>query len=372
MEGASTNDNQDRLALLGLWAVPGVGPRTLERIERDLGPLRGLLDVPSGEWAHTLELQVPVRQRLAQLKTLRAVSERVQARVAKGGMRVTFPGEPDYPENLVGLSDAPPLLFVLGERRPGFRRRLAVVGSRRIESDLEKHALRFAREVAQAGLCIVSGGATGVDQAAHDGAREAGQETWAFLGSALDELDPSQARLAERVLGQGGVFYSELPPGVRASEETFPRRNRLISGASDAVLVVRASMRSGTQHTVIAAEKQGRPILAMPGDPHRAGAAGVNALLHSGKASMCLGIADVLAAVGMDPAHRGEGTEPLPEEPLSEPAKVVLGTLGSTPCEFEEVMRACRLGSGAVTSALCELELLGLVNQLPGKLFEKV
>jgi DNA processing protein len=372
MEGASTNDHQDRLALLGLWAIPGVGPKTLERIARDVGPLSGLLDAPSAEWAHTLELQVPVRQRLAQLRTLRAVSERVQERVARGGMRVAYAGDADYPENLVGLPDAPPLLFVLGERRPGSRRRLAMVGGRRVESDIKELAQSFARDAARAGLCIVSGAAAGVDKASHLGARDAGQETWAFLGSALDELDSAQASLAQELLGRGGVFYSELPPGVRASEETFPRRNRLISGASDAVLVVRAAEKSGSVYTVEAAEKQGRPVLAMPGDPHKATAAGVNSLLHTGRARLCLGIADVLKAVGMDPATAGPSTEPTVELSLSKPARVVLGTLGRTPQAFEEVMGACRLASGAVTSALCELELLGLVTQLPGKVYEKV
>lgn len=372
MEGARTIDMQERAAVLGLWAIPGVGPKALERIASEVGPLGALLDVPAQEWAGQLPLTAPVRGRLAQLGTLRAVSETVQARVEKGRMRVAFPGDADYPENLAGLKDAPPLLFVLGQRRPGPRRRLAMVGSRKLDTGFRAFAQGFAAQVARAGLGIVSGAAWGTDQACHEGALEAGQESWAFLGSALDALDPSQADLGRRVLDHGGVFYSELPPGVRAARETFPRRNRLISGASDAVLVMRATVHSGSLHTALAACGQGRPLLAMPGDPTNEVAAGANALIRSGKARICLGIEDVLAAVRLDPGKVKPPVEPVVDVALSERARVVLGALGRTGRAFEEVKGACGLASGAVTSALCELELLGLVIQRPGKVYEKV
>jgi len=372
MEGARTIDNQERAALLGLWAIPGVGPKSLERIARSAGPLGALLDVPCREWAGSLALSVPVRERLGQLHTLRAVSARVQERVEKGRMRVAYPGDLDYPENLVGLDDAPPLLFVLGERRPGPRRRLAMVGSRMLDTGFKNFATDFAVKVAKAGLGIISGAAWGTDKACHDGALAAEQENWAFLGSALDELDAAQADLADKMLGHGGVFYSELPPGVRASPETFPRRNRLISGASDAVLVMRARKGSGSLHTALAAHGQGRPLLAMPGDVTNKVAAGANGLIRSGKARICLGIEDVLAAVGLDPGQVQAPPAPVVDEALSEQARVVLSVLGRSPRVFEEVKGACGLASGAVTSALCELELLGLVLQRPGKVYEKV
>lgn len=372
MEGARIIDHQERSALLGLWAIPGVGPKSLERIARTAGPLTALLDVPCLEWAAGLELTVPVRERLAQVPTLREVSERVRERVQKSGMRVAFAGDADFPENLVGMPDAPPLLFVLGDRVAGARRRVAMVGSRHPENGFEPFARRFAREVVEAGLGIVSGAAEGVDRWCHETALEAEQENWAFLGSALDELDAPQARLAEKVIGRGGMFFSELPPGVRAKPETFPRRNRLISGASDAVLVMRGSERSGSLHTAQAAHAQGRPLLALPGDVTNPAARGANALIRSGKARLCLGLEDVLAAVGLDPVSSERRPEPTAELALSEPARVVLDALTRAPRSFEEVKGACRLASGALTSALCELELLGLVLQRPGKLYEKV
>jgi DNA processing protein len=289
-------------------------------------------------------------------------------------MGIAFPGDAAFPERLTGVDDAPPLLFHLGT--PGVpRRRLAMVGSRHPDTGFLPFARRFAREAAELGLGIVSGAAEGVDRACHWGALDAGAETWAFLGSALDELDPAQARLLPYFLEKGGVFYSELPPGVRASTRTFPRRNRLISGASDAVLILRAGERSGSLHTALAALAQGRPLLALPGEVGNEAAAGCNALIRSGRASLCLAAEDACRAVGMSPrllmkpgpAGRAEGMNGLSAE-----ARAAYEALSRQPKGFDEVLAACRLPSGALTSALCELELSGLVIQYPGKLYEKV
>ena len=150
-----------------------------------------------------------------------------------------------------------------------------MVGTRHPEQGYLHRARAFAAAVAGAGAGVVSGAAAGVDRSCHLGALDVGGETWAFLGSALDEVDPAQARLVPLILDGGGAVYSELPPGIRASTHTFPRRNRLISGASDAVLVLRAGRHSGAMHTVAAARAQGRPILACPGRDLGGGGAGL-------------------------------------------------------------------------------------------------
>ena len=243
-------------ALLALWAVPGLGPKALQGL-RDFceGEPARLLDLPLADWVEEAPLPTPVRETLRPLNTtLARVAERVQERCAQAGIRVAFQGEPAYPERLCEVEDAPPLLFYRGA--PGApRRRIAMVGSRKPEQGFLPFARSFARSVAghTASPGIVSGAAIGVDHACHVGALEAGGETWAFLGSALDELDSAQARLLPHLLEGGGRCFTELPPGVRASKNSFPRRNRLISGASDAVLVLRAAKDSGSLHTARAA-----------------------------------------------------------------------------------------------------------------------
>src|SRR5690242_17279507 len=230
----------EQRALLALWVVPGLGPRTLGRLRAFTGSeFARLAACPVREWVGEAPLPVPVRRRLVEVQELGPLAERVLERCAAVAMGVAFQGEPAYPARLAETGDAPPLLFYRGQVGPP-RRRVAMVGSRHPDQGFLPFARGFARQVAEGGVGVVSGAAAGVDRACHWGALDAGGETWAFLGSALDELDPAQAKLLPHFLARGGVFFSELPPGVRASTTTFPRRNRLISGASDAVLVLRA------------------------------------------------------------------------------------------------------------------------------------
>lgn len=363
-----------RRALLALWAIPGLGPKGLARLAGPLdGQVEALLPLTPAQWTQDLPLTAVVRRRLVDVPSLEFIAERVEARLAKSPlMKVVFPYEEGFPERLVGLEDGPPLLFMMGAPS-GAKRRLAMVGSRHPEQGFLPWARTFARDVAAAGVGVVSGAAQGVDRACHWGALDAGGQTWAFLGSALDVLDSAQAKLLPHFLAAGGVFYSELPPGVRASTTTFPRRNRLIAGASDAVLVMRAGVKSGSLHTALAALTQGRTLLALPGDVTNPLAEGANALLWTGHARLCRGVGDVLEAVGMR-SSAGPATAPdmSADASLSEGAKVAYGALARAPRSFDEVRQSCRLSPAQLTSALCELELLGLALQHPGRQFERV
>jgi DNA processing protein len=363
----------EQRALLALWAVPGLGPRTLEGLRAFArGELARLAACPVREWVGEAPLPMPVRRRLAEVAELGPLAERVLERCAAVGMGVAFPGELSWPARLSEIDDAPPLLFYRGQVGPP-RRRVAMVGSRHPDQGFLPFARTFARQVAEGGVGIVSGAAAGVDRACHWGAMDAGGETWAFLGSALDELDPAQAKLLPHFLARGGVFFSELPPGVRASTTTFPRRNRLIAGASDAVLVLRAGAASGSLYTAEAGRAQGRPVLALPGDVMNEGAAGCNTLIRDGHARACLSVQEVWRAVGIHPQRvipPGESSSW--QQELSAEARGAYQVLDRVPRSFDEVLAGSRLSPAALTSALVELELSGLVIQHPGRLFEKV
>jgi DNA processing protein len=171
------------------------------------------------------------------------------------------------------------------------------------------------------------------------------------------------------------MFFTELPLGVRASTTTFPRRNRLISGAADAVLVLRAGIRSGALHTAQAAVLQGRPLLAMPGEATNEAAFGCNGLIRSGHARLCLTPQDAWAAVGIVPGVSARPTKagvPLELDSLSDNARIAYGVVGQVPLSLDDVLMACRLPSGSLISALCELELVGLVVQHPGRRYQRV
>lgn len=365
----------ERDALLGLWAVPGVGPKGLQSLRARLAQGFGnLLEVPTGDWVPDSGLPRNVRERLLGVPTLQRVATRVQERAKSGQMSILFPGDAGFPEGLQTIPSAPPLLFMRGHTGPPHRR-LAMVGSRKPEQGFLRLARQLAFEVAREGVLVVSGAAEGVDRACHDGATQAGRPTWAFLGSALDTLDPAQAALEPSVLGSGGAYYSELPPGVRASTTTFPRRNRLIAGASDAVLILRAGEASGSLHTALAALEQDRPLLALPGDIDNATALGCNSLIWTGKARLCRGPADIFATLQMQPgAQVVLDTRAAADwaAALSAEARQAYEALTRAPRSFDEVRGACQLDSAALTSALCELELTGLAVQHPGRRYERI
>lgn len=362
----------EQRALLAFWAVPGLGPRTLASLRAFTGgDLARLVACPVREWVGEAPLPTPLRRRLAGVTELAPLAERVLERCAAVAMGIAFQGEPAYPARLAEADDAPPLLFYRGQVGPP-RRRVAMVGSRHPDQGFLPFARSFARQVAEGGVGVVSGAAAGVDRACHWGAMDAGGETWAFLGSALDELDPAQAKLLPHFLARGGVFFSELPPGVRASTTTFPRRNRLIAGASDAVLILRAGAASGSLYTAEAGRAQGRPVLALPGDVMNEGAAGCNALIRDGYARACLSVEEVWRAVGYRPERAVPSGGGSSWEELSVEARGAYQVLDRVPRSFDEVLAGSRLPPAALSSALVELELSGLVIQHPGRLYEKV
>ncbi|WP_224361898.1 DNA-processing protein DprA [Hyalangium versicolor] len=373
MAGTSAHTlTSEQRATLALWAVPGLGPKTLEALRVfSRGSLARLVGSPVREWLVEAPLPTPVRRRLAPVADLAPVTDRLLERCEAAGLELAFAGERTFPERLASTPDAPPLLFYKGHVGPP-RRRVAMVGSRHPDQGFLPFARDFARRVAEGGVGVVSGAAMGVDRACHFGALDADGETWAFLGSALDELDPPQARMLPEFLERGGVYFSELPPGVRASRSTFPRRNRLIAGASDAVLVLRAGSKSGALYTAEDGLALGRPVLALPGDVRNEAAAGCNALIRDGKARACLAVEEIWDFVGARPVLAVPPGAGEPWEALSAEARGAYQLLDRVPRTFDEVLAGCQLPPATLTSALVELELSGLVIQYPGKVYEKV
>lgn len=373
MAGTSTHTlTPEQRATVALWAVPGLGPRTLTALRAFAGgSLVPLESCPVREWIAEAPLPAPVRRRLASVEDLAPLADQMLERCDARGVELAFAGERAFPERLALAQDAPPVLFYLGRVGPP-RRRVAMVGSRHPDQGFLPYARNLARQVAEGGVGVVSGAAMGVDRACHYGALDAGGETWAFLGSALDELDPPQARMLPEFLERGGVYFSELPPGIRASRNTFPRRNRLIAGASDAVLVLRAGQKSGALYTAEDGLALGRPVLALPGDVRNEAATGCNELIRDGKARACLSVQEVWNSVGARPVLAMPPEAGDPWEELSAEARGAYQLLDRVPRTFDEVLAGSQLSPDTLTSALVELEMSGLVIQLPGKVYEKV
>ena len=362
-------DSAGRRATAALWSLNGIGPKTMAKLEGSFGPLAKLLEVPVSSWRGAAWLTAQGRASLATVGRLADVADTLERTLRRLGHRAVFPGDAQWPERLT--ADLSPVLFLMGPGAGAPRRRVAVVGTRHPDPGVRDRVRRLAAEVVGCGLVVVSGAAEGIDQAAHSGALSAGGETWAFLGCAIDQMDDAQKVLLVPFRDRGGSFFSQFPPGTRSDRSTFRRRNPLISGSSDVVLVARAPIRSGALITADAAWAQGRPLLAIPGDPWNPVAAGTNELLRSRRARVCLSAQDLVAAAGLDGVLSPSPAEPLPREPVSELAQVVLEVLTRHPADLDQLVEKCRLDSGRVSACLVELQLAGYVVQKAGGRFEK-
>lgn len=282
------------------------------------------------------------------------------------GARLIAACEPDFPQPLAALDPPPPLIWARGNPRLLGRTCVAIVGARVASAAGQRFARGLAAELGQAGLVVVSGMARGIDGAAHDGSLSTG--TVAVLGGGVDDVyPPDHAGLYARLV-EHGCIVSESPPGKGATARDFPRRNRIISGLSRAVVVVEAELRSGSLITARLAGEQGREVLAVPGSPLDPRARGANDLLRQG-AAICEGADDVLRALeglsSLSERERRPYAGP-PAEPDPRLTARVAELLSPTPVSRDEIVRAAAAPAPAVFAALVELSLAGRAELLPG------
>lgn len=291
------------------------------------------------------------------------------AAAGKAGLRFVSLPDPDYPLRLRQTPNPPPYFYQAGPWQPDQRSAVAVVGTRKPTAYGLSVARRFTRELAEAGVVIVSGMARGIDCAAHKGALDAGGTTVAVLGGGADICYPPEALALYQRIRETGAVISEQPPGCEPRAEFFPERNRIISGLSDAILVVEAGERSGTLITVEAALQQGRDVFAVPGSVHSPMSVGPHRLVREG-ACLVTSAAEILAELGAV-QHRLPVTPALPPG-LSSDEERLLGWMGAEPRWAGDLAEACGLSAAAVQGILTMLEVRGLARQLPGGQYERI
>jgi DNA processing protein len=279
--------------------------------------------------------------------------------------------DPAYPKSLLELADAPPVLCYAGRRELLQGPALAIVGSRNATPRGIEHAEAFARALSEAGFTIVSGLALGIDAGAHRGGLAGTASSIAVLGTGLDRVYPAANKdLAKRLAASGGVL-SEFPLGTPPLRPNFPRRNRLISGLARGVLVVEATLDSGSLITARLAAEQGREVFAIPGSIDSPFSKGSHRLIRDG-AKLVETAADVLEELGVatQPSHRG-GTSTAEESP-SEAGGRVLAALGHDPAGIELLALRTGLPAERVIAAVVELELAGRVALMPGGSYQRL
>ena len=356
----------ERIARIRLARTPGVGPLTYRRL---LGQypiaLQAIEALPGLAQAGGRTAPVAV--------TPARDVERELTRLHRLGGRMLVLGEPDYPELLALLEDAPPVISVLGDPAVLTRRAVGLVGARNASANGQRMAEALAAELASHQVLIVSGLARGIDTAAHTGAMHTGRTAAAIAGG-LDMPYPAentslQARIAER-----GVVIAEAPLGTAPQARHFPRRNRIIAGLSLGVVVVEAARHSGSLITAQQALDANRVVLAVPGSPLDPRCHGSNDLIRNG-ATLVGQASDVLDALA---GWEGPAPEALPlgfAEPTApfeapvDPARAraqIMALLGPDPAAVDDLIRRCQLSASTVMAVLLVLELEGAVETLPG------
>lgn len=353
----------ERLDRLRLIRSDNVGPRTFRSLIVHCGSAREAV------------AQLPELARRGGARDLRICSEdEARAELAacrKNGISLLAPGETGYPPRLATIEDAPPLLAVRGAIETLMRPMIAIVGSRNASAAGLKFAQALAHDLGEAGFIVISGLARGIDQAAHRASITSGAV--AVLAGGHDRIYPREHEsLLAAILDAGGAAISEMPLGHEPRARDFPRRNRLISGASLGVVIVEAAQRSGSLITARMAAEQGREVFAVPGSPLDPRAAGANDLIKQG-ATLVTEANDIVQAVApimerpvMLPLR--EDSEDLADEPETGERTRIIGLLGPTPVSIDDLIRMAELSPAVVRTVLLELELAGKLERHGGGL----
>lgn len=294
-------------------------------------------------------------------------------RISDFGCHVLISSDENYPASLREIYDPPLVLYVKGELSVKDKNAVALVGSRQTTHYGIETARKLAYQLAYTGVTVVSGGARGIDTAAHQGALSAKGRTIAVLGTGINLIFPTEnAELFERIAANGAVV-TQFPFNRPADKQSFPIRNRIVAGMTLGTVVVEANLSSGALITANFATEYGRQVFAVPGRIDSPRSKGCHDLIKKG-AKLCEGAEDILSefeylfpASNRRPSPGDTGV--LPALELSENEQLAYDALGHEEMSVDEVIRQCGLPSSAVSVALFSLEMKRLVKQLPGKLF---
>lgn len=361
--------SRDELAAwLRLLLTPGVGNDTARKLLTAFG-------LPGSVWTQSLStLKAVTSPRIAEAlqnppEGLDEAVDRLLAWLAETNNRhVLTLGDPRYPAELLQMADPPLLLYVMGDLQALLHpQKLAIVGSRNPTPQGEANARQFAHALGEAGVCVVSGLALGVDGAAHEGALDADAPTIAVVGTGLDRVYPKRhLSLAHRIVVKGALV-SEYPLGTPPLAPNFPRRNRIIAGLSQGTLVVEAAVASGSLITARLAAEQGREVFAIPGSIHAPQSRGCHALIRQG-AKLVESARDILEDLRVpDPF----ATPRIPSTPAA-PEDDLLEAMGYDPVSLDALQARTGLDTATLQARLLELELDGEVSRMPGGLLQRL
>lgn len=360
-------------ALIRLSMTKGVGAVTYKRLLEIFGSPEAILKASKRELVCVEGIGAELAERIAQ--SPREVDVEAEFDLASEmGVKIVPYTSDAYPRNLKSIYDPPLILYIKGEIRETDALALAMVGSRRSTYYGQTQAERMSASLANTGFCIVSGLARGIDAAAHRGALKAKGRTIAVLGNGLSTIYPSEHRELAEKIAENGALISELPLRTKPDGRNFPPRNRIISGLSLGVIVVEASLKSGSSITAQWALEQGKEVFALPGNIDSPYSRGTHKLIKEG-AKLVECVDDILEELGPLAetlnSPDGENIEDPRSLALNGHEQKIFSVLSSNPMDIDEITEATGLLPSHVASTLMVLEIKKLVKQLAGKRFVK-
>src|SRR5258706_2225286 len=371
LENRAYRTGSEQAPWLALTRVRGLGSASFKKIADFFGDPRRALSASRETRAQIPGLDRPAIEGLVGFSEWEKIEEEIE-RSTRAGADIVPYSDPRYPALLRTIADPPPFLYVRGALAAEDARAVAVVGTR-VASEYGLGVTRdLCQGLARLGFTIVSGMARGIDAAAHEAALEAGGRTVAVLGCGVDVVYPPEHGDLYRRISERGAVVSELPIATPPLSFHFPARNRIISGRATGVVVVEATEKSGSLITAAAALDQGREVFAVPGAAGASRSRGPHRLIRQG-AKLVERVEDILEEIAPQLEARPGAPEapPAPVLPphLSAEAKKIFHLVEAAPRQIDEVIETSGLAAPKVLEILLELEILGLLRQLPGKRF---
>jgi DNA processing protein len=363
-----------REALIALNMVDGVGPVRVRLLVEHFGDPAKILSASTSQLEKIHGIGPELARAITSWENNVDLSGELR-RIKEFGCHVVVQTDENYPEMLRQIYDPPVVLYVKGSLLPKDKNGIAMVGSRLTTHYGVETARKLAYQLAYIGVTVVSGGARGIDTAAHQGALNAKGRTIAVLGTGINLIFPAEnAELFERIAVQGAVI-TQFPFNRKADKQTFPIRNRIVAGMTLGTVVVEANLTSGALITAGMAIENGRQVFAVPGRIDSPRSKGCHDLIKKG-AKLCEGAEDILSEFEyLFPASKQRSilneADAMPAFTLSENEQAVYDTLSESESAIDEVIRRAGLPPSAVSVALLGLEMKRLIRQLPGKLFVK-
>lgn len=364
----------DRAFWLAWSQIQGVGPVLLKRLQGHFGTLASAWEASPAELQAVEGIGIKLAGAIAQQR--HAIRPDPQAAAQDASQWIT-PADEAYPRLLFEIPDPPPVLYYRGDlgllRACQVRPAVGIVGTRSPSDYGRRWTQRLSATLAQAGIVILSGLAEGIDRVAHQSCLDRQGHTIAVLGTGVDGIYPRSNRDLQGAIARSGLLLSEYPDGTPPDRSHFPRRNRIIAGLSRAVIVTEAPIKSGALITAKLANDYGRDVYVLPGSLDNDRCRGCLALLNQG-AQLILDEASLLQSLGEIPVETVAASEPEPLLPPDLPPSLerVLQAVTGEAISLDAIVDSTQnLATGDVLSALTQLELLGLVTQLPGQQYQR-